>query len=304
MRNSQAPELGAAQYRVLCDLVREHSGLNFGEDSRFVVEKRVARRMAAVEAPSASAYVYELRRGGASDELTALVDELTTNETYFFREVGQLRALVDEIIPEMRMRRNGRPVSVWSAGCASGEEPYTIAMMALEAGLVPGRDLHIYASDIAPSVLKRARRGVYRPASFRETPEPLQQKYFVEKDGVRRLRDDIKSHVDFIHLNLLDTERVALLGRMDVVICRNVIIYFDGDTKKRVIDLFYDRLHPGGYLLLGHSESLITLSSAFELCHLRNDLVYRRPIAGEGTDDPWHRLARETLASFDDEGRR
>jgi len=207
------------------------------------------------------------------------------------------------MIPELLLRRSERPVQIWSAGCASGEEPYTVVMMALEAGLVPGRDLRVYASDISTSVLAKARRGVYRPASFRETSEAMREKYFVDKDGLLRVHDDVKKHVDFIHVNLLDASRVALLGVMDVVLCRNVIIYFDQQTKKRVIDTFYDRLRPGGYLLLGHAESLLTLSSAFELCHLRNDLVYRRPIAGEARTDPWHRLAGAAVAAaVDDDG--
>lgn len=298
------PAMNDAQYRLLCDLVRKHYGLHFSEDTRFLVEKRVARRLDQLGTTSVSSYLYELRRAGpGSDEMSALVDELTTNETYFFRELSQLRALIEEIVPERRLgrpdARSDQPVHIWSAGCSSGEEPYTIVMMALEAGLVPGRDLRIYASDVAPSVLTKARRGVYRPASFRETPDVLRDKYFVEKDGQYRIHDEVKNCVDFIHLNLMDPAKIALLGRMDVILCRNVIIYFDHDTKKQVIDTFYDRMRPGGYLLLGHSESLITLSRSFELCHLRNDLVYRRPVPGEEKTDPWHRLAEQAVADSD-----
>jgi chemotaxis protein methyltransferase CheR len=296
-------KLNDSQFRMLCELVRDQSGLHFDEASRFLVEKRLLRCMAAAEVTSISTYLYQLRSSSSGqDEMGRLVDELTTNETYFFRELGQLRALIDEIIPEL-LRRVSRPVQIWSAGCSSGEEPYTIAMMALEAGLVPDRDLRIYASDIAPSMLAKARRGVYRTGSFRDTPTAMREKYFVDKDEHLRVRDDVRKHVDFVHLNLLDSERTRLLGTTDVVLCRNVIIYFDQETKKQVIDSFYDRLRPGGYLLLGHSESLITLSTAFELCHLRNDLVYRRPIPGEERDDPWHRLAREAAADVDGDER-
>ncbi|MCA9511762.1 MAG: protein-glutamate O-methyltransferase CheR [Myxococcota bacterium] len=304
MAETAATTMTDAQFRLLCDVVRAHAGLHFDEGTRYLVEKRVARRMQAVGATSLSAYLWSLRSPGpGSEELVALVDELTTNETYFFREIRQLRALVDEIVPERLVaggaRRGRGPVQIWSAGCASGEEPYSIVMLALEAGLVPGRDLHVYASDIAPSVLTKARRGHYRPASFRETPDPLRDKYFVEKDGLFRIRDEVRACVDFIHLNLLDPSKIALLGAMDVILCRNVIIYFDAATKKRVIDTFYERLVPGGYLLLGHSESLITVSTAFELCHLRSDLVYRRPIPGEERDDPWHRIAAHAAAAVD-----
>ncbi|MCG8589354.1 MAG: protein-glutamate O-methyltransferase CheR, partial [Proteobacteria bacterium] len=220
----------------------------------------------------------------------------------------QLQALFEEIMPEMleirKANKQPGPVSVWSAGCSSGEEPYTVVMMALEAGLVPGRDLRVYASDIAPSVLTRARRGLYREASFRETEPQLRDKYFSEKDGLWRISDDVKKHVDFIHLNLLDRAKIALLGTMDVILCRNVIIYFDQDTKREVIQTFYDKLRPGGYLLLGHSESLINLSSAFELRHLRSDLVYGKPGAGQSRPDPWHRIVEEAIAKAEDTGGR
>jgi chemotaxis protein methyltransferase CheR len=222
---------------------------------------------------------------------------MTTNETYFFRERSQLNALVHEVLPEMLARRVGhdRPVSIWSAGCASGEEPYSIVMMALEANLVPGRDFRVYASDISRAVLAKARRGIYREASFRETDKAMRLHYFAEKEGLMRVSDEVKRHVDFLHMNLLDGSKSSLLGTMDVILCRNVIIYFDLESKKRVMASFHDRLRPGGYLLLGHSESLINVSSDFELKHLSRDLVYRRPVPGEEKQDAWHATVRRSL---------
>lgn len=161
---------------------------------------------------------------------------------------------------------------------------------------MPGVDFRIYASDISRAVLAKARRGIYREASFRETPESMRLRYFSQKDGLTRISDEVKRHVDFVHMNLLDESRVSLLRQMDVILCRNVIIYFDRETKKRVITTFHDKLRPGGYLLLGHSESLINLSSEFELKHLQRDLVYRRPVAGDEIEDPWHAVARLGLA--------
>jgi chemotaxis protein methyltransferase CheR len=174
-------------------------------------------------------------------------------------------------------------------------------MLAMEAGLVPGNDLRVYASDISRAMLQKARRGVYRQVSFRETPARLRERYFSEKDGLWRITEDVKRHVVFTHLNLLDRSRMALLGTMDVVMCRNVIIYFDMETKRRVIQSLHDKLRPGGFLLLGHSESLINLSSAFDLCHLRNDLVYRRSVPGEPVRDRWHTAAAAALAAADTE---
>jgi chemotaxis protein methyltransferase CheR len=230
---------------------------------------------------------------------------LTTNETYFFREYSQLRALIDEIFEELRLdrdNRGGRPINVWSAGCSSGEEPYSIAMLAREAGLKPGVDVHVYASDISRRMLRKARKGVYREASFRETDPHLRDKYFVEKDRLWQISDDLKRDVDFIHLNLLDTSKIALLRTMDVILCRNVIIYFNTDTKCQVIRIFHEKLRPGGHLLLGHSESLINLSTSFELRHLRRDLVYRRPMPGMTTEDPWNIIAAGAISRSDHDG--
>jgi chemotaxis protein methyltransferase CheR len=295
------PVMSDSEFRMFGELLRNHCGLHFEESSRFLLEKRMGRRVLELGLGSFAAYHYELRRAGGDDELAHLIDILTTNETYFFRERSQLKALVDEISPDLLLHRkagSSRPISIWSAGCSSGEEPYSIIALAMEAGLEPGRDLRVYASDISRPVLTRSRRGVYREASFRETPDDLRARYFVEKDGSHRVCDEVKKHVDFIHLNLLDASKIALLGTMDVILCRNVIIYFDADAKRQVIGTFYDRIRPGGYLLLGHSESLINITSAFELAHLERDLVYRRPVPGEEIHDAWHAIAGNTAASI------
>jgi chemotaxis protein methyltransferase CheR len=296
-------KMSDAEFRMLSELLRRRCGLHFGSESRFILEKRVARRLREIEVTSFSAYHYLVRNtAGGGGEFAQLVDELTTNETYFFRERSQLRALITEIIPELRRQRDTRidaPVSIWSAGCSSGEEPYSIVVLAQQAGLVPGVDFRVYASDISQRMLHKARQGAYREASFRETDASLRDRYFAEKEGLWRISDGIKEHVDFIHLNLLDRSKIALLGAMDVILCRNVIIYFDVETKRQVIQTFYEKLRPGGHLLLGHSESLINLSNSFELRHLRNDLVYRRRATSLLLDDPWHAAAEAAIRQVD-----
>jgi chemotaxis protein methyltransferase CheR len=309
--------LSDAEFRMFGELVRSHCGLHFGEDSRFLLEKRIARRLRELDIASFAAYHFRLRNQGPGDnELSKLIDELTTNETYFFRELGQLRALIHEIFPELLVDRSAssrsrvassgsrtavrRPVNIWCAGCSSGEEPYSIAIMAREVGMKPGVDLRVYASDISTRALRKARQGIYREASFRDTDALLRDKYFVEKDRLWQISNEIKKDVDFIHLNLMDRSKIALLGSMDVILCRNVIIYFDAETKCQVIKTFYEKLRPGGHLLLGHSESLINLSTEFELRHLRNDLVYRRPLPGFAPKDPWHVAAEAAISKNDD----
>ena len=297
------PVMKDREYRWFAEFVRAHCGISFGPDTRFLLERRVARRMRELGITSISAYQYELRNDSRRDgELAALIDEITTNETYFFRERSQLRALVGEILPEALVARRERgtgPVSVWSAGCSSGEEPYSIVILAREAGFDPERDLRVYASDISRRMMKRARAGSYREASFRETEPAVRARYFEEKDGLWTVSDAVKKCVDFIHLNLMDRSRIALLGAMDVILCRNVMIYFDADTKREVIHTFEDKLRPGGHLLLGHSESLINVSSGLELRHLKNDLVYRKPIPGLLRPDPWHTAAMRAIGDVE-----
>ena len=202
-----------AEYRIFCDLLRGSCGLHFDAATRFLVEKRLARRIGETDHGSFASYLYELRNGARSEEeLSTIIDLLTTNETYFFRERSQLNALVQEVIPEMLSRpgRANRPISIWSAGCSSGEEPFSIVMLGLDAGLKSGRDFRVYASDISRSMLAKARHGVYREASFRETETALRSRHFSQKDGLTRIADSVKREVDFIHLNLLDKTKVCV----------------------------------------------------------------------------------------------
>ena len=212
-------------------------------------------------------------------ELENAVEVLTTNETYFFREEYQLRAFRDEILPQLKDRaeeRGTRRLALWSAGCSSGEEAYTLGILIEDSGLFKGWDVRIYGNDISRRVLHKARRAVYTEASFRTTDDRYLQ-YFVDVPEGRQVHPRIRAMCHFGHLNLLDHSRTAIVGRVDAVFCRNVLIYFDPDSRKKAIDTFYHRLVAGGYLLLGHSESLLNASTAFELVHVSTDLVYRRP---------------------------
>ena len=298
-----------AEYRMFCELLRTRCGLYFDDNMRFIVEKRLARRVAKLELGSFGAYHYYLRNGqGGDDEFACVIDELTTNETYFFRERRQLDALIHEIIPEQLLRKRHAgittPVNIWSAGCSSGEEPLSIVMLGLEANLRPGIDFRVYASDISSNMLQKCRAGLYREASFRETEPSLREKYFTKKDNLSKVSESIRKEIDLIQINLIDRSNVALLRSMDSIVCRNVIIYFDLETKKQVIGTFHDKLIPGGYLLLGHSESLINVTNQFELAQLTDDLVYRRPGLGNEIADPWQTLAKAAIDEVDEPRRK
>jgi chemotaxis protein methyltransferase CheR len=218
-------------------------------------------------------------------ELEEVIERLTTKETYFFRQEYQLRAFRDELLPRIaHANREQKRLAVWSAGCATGEETYTLAMLILESGLFSDWDVRVIGSDISKRGVAHARRGVYRPSAFRVTAPEQKSHFFREAEDGSHILEDVKKLCHFAQLNLLDGGRAGFVGRVDVVFCRNVLIYFDVKSRRRVIDVLYERLIPGGYLLLGHSESLLNLSTAFELVHLREDLVYRKPPATERWD--------------------
>jgi CheR methyltransferase, SAM binding domain len=180
-------------------------------------------------------------------------------------------------------------------------------MLTRESGLFPGRSVRIFGSDISRRCLTAARRGVYGPSAFRAMPVDLRRRYFTERADGAHVADDLRTICQFGHLNLLDTPRSTVVGRVDVIFCRNVLIYFDDVSRRRVIEMFYERLLPGGYLLLGHSESLLNVSTAFELVHLREDLVYRKPLSSTRfwssgdffrRDSAMDPMARGTLRPF------
>lgn len=268
-------------FRHLRDLVYDHCGILIRDDMKYVMERRLWPRLEALGLRDFAAYHHHLRFDGArKSELDLGVEALTTHETYFFREPHQLRAFSDELLPLIAERNaSSRRLRIWSAGCSSGEEAYTIAALLHESGRFGGWDVEIYGTDISRRVLATARKAEYGPSALRSTtPEQLQQCF--EAIGPRfKVRDNLRQLVSFGHLNLLDGEMAQLVPRMDVIFCRNVMIYFDTPARHRVLQLFFEKLNEGGYLLLGHSESLISLTADFELVHLKNDLVYRRPSA-------------------------
>lgn len=271
-------------FRLIRDIIKDYCGLYFDDASRYLLEKRLSRRVRNHHLSDFRDYYRFIRYDKRTEEeLTAIMDVLTVNETYFFREQNQLKAFSEEILEELKAVNRGRKtLRIWSAGCSTGEEPYTIAMLINERGHFNGWDIEIHGSDINQWVLQTARRGVYRRNSFRTTEPYFISKYFIEEDGSFKISDAAKKHVNFSYLNLLDPLKSRFLGKMDVVFCRNVLIYFDHASRRRVIENFHDRLVDGGYLLLGHAESLINISTAFTLKHLKNDMVYQKPNGNTG----------------------
>jgi len=296
------PQLRADDYRLLRDLVNERLGIWFGPDSRSSLERRLRERLTFCGVSSFGDYYQLLRYGPLSEgEWEEAAELLTTHETYFFREDYQLRAFKNEVLPMLAERnRSRRRLQIWSAGCSTGEEVYTVAMLVLESGLFDGWEVRVYGSDLSKRCIAAARRGIYGPLAFRSTPEDLKRTWFtqvptpaseaISAPGGRAAAPlssssvipEVRALCQFGQMNLLDEERTHLVGRCDVIFCRNVLIYFDAPTRRRVIEMFHERLVSGGVLLLGHAESLLNVSTAFELLHLKEDLVYRKPSTSIG----------------------
>src|SRR5512147_2321377 len=282
MLNEQLIPLSDDVFRLLRDFIHDYCGIFFDDGSKFLLERRLNRRLEQHQLKSFEEYYHYLRYDRRrEEEIIILVDNLTTNETYFFREGAQLKAFSEEILPEIRIKNAARKsLRIWSAGCSTGEEPYTIAILLLESGDW-WRDwqVEIIGSDINQRVLHAARKGVYKKGAHRATDPGMLAKYFtLDEKGDYRVIDRVKELVSFSYVNLLDPHKTSLIGGMDIIFCRNVIIYFDREAKKKVIESFYHKLRDGGYLLLGHSESLINLSNAFVLRTLKHDMVYQKPL--------------------------
>ena len=271
-------ELPDDVFRLLRDSIYKRTGMWFADSAKYLLQKRLSPRAKELNFDSFQKYFYFLQYDPrAEGEFDQIYDLVTTNETYFFREPAQLAAFAEEIIPDILARKSIRKIRIWSAGCSSGEEPYSIAMLLSERGFYGHAVFEIFASDINQAVLSKARRGLYRENAFRATDPGVRERYFArDADGSWRISDEIRNRVSFGRLNLYDEPRVSLLGHVDIIFCRNVIIYFDESSKRVVVGNFYNRLVDGGYLLLGHSESLISLSTQFKLRHLKNDMVYQK----------------------------
>jgi chemotaxis protein methyltransferase CheR len=262
------------EFVALRDLVRERFGIWYDDQKRFLLLSRLSTRLAKRGFETYGAYAnflrYDPRR---EDEWSDLASVLSNNETYFFRERAQLKTLASAILDEF-LKRSPR-VRLWSAACSSGEEPYSLAMTLLETGKISDAMLSIRATDISPRVLDLAGKGFYRALSFRATEPAMIQKWFHPQGDGFVVDERVKRLVSFARLNLLDGSAVAGGGPFDAIFCRNVLIYFDKPTQKRVVESFAKALRPGGYLFLGHAESLFHLTDLYEPIVGPDAIVYR-----------------------------
>ncbi|RYE84658.1 MAG: protein-glutamate O-methyltransferase CheR, partial [Myxococcales bacterium] len=237
--------LDDASRRVLLQLLRETAGLEFSTDTSFVLERRLQDRLVALSLDSFDDYVRLLRSPAGRAELEHVLDEVTTHETYFFREEYQLRAFRDELLPRLHaLAERRRRMTIWSAGCSTGEEVYTVAMLVDASHLFDDWNVRVVGSDLSRRCIERARRGVYGPSSFRSMPRDLLDRYFTLDERQHRVDDSIRAYCAFFQANLLEPERHLGVGRAEAIFCRNVLIYLAEPARRQVLELLFARLEP------------------------------------------------------------
>jgi chemotaxis protein methyltransferase CheR len=258
----------------LSHMIKDYCGLSFNERLS-TLQKKVDNRIVELGVTYAD-YCDYLTRNPA--EWDIMIELVTINETYFYREENQLIECSSVVLPLLKKKRFGGPIRIWSAACSTGEEPYTLAMLIQETGhFLPG-SIEIIATDINKKVLEKANKGWYHKGSFafRRIPENLLEKYFTPIDSGYQIKDSIKKMVNFQNVNLLNKQKIAQIGEVDIIFCRNVLIYFDHMTTKQVIESLHKTLAPDGYLFLGHAESITESDLGFQKAYSEKTFYYRK----------------------------
>ncbi|WP_028575534.1 CheR family methyltransferase [Desulfonatronovibrio hydrogenovorans] len=270
------------EFEELRSFIYQLAGIDVPKQRKYLLENRLRSRIIELKLKSFSEYYQYLRHGAdRKQEIEVFCEKMTTNETSFFRDQKQLDVFRDSILmPTLDEQKNSgrKSLNIWSAGCSSGEEPYTLSMMLheiLKLGII-GWKIRITANDISSAMIEKAKQGLYNDYSLRNTPKDIIARYFTKEPGGYRIHPKVQKNVNFQKINLNDTAALKTIPRSQIVFCRNVIIYFDLAMKKKVINAFYDNLQPGGYLILGHSESLHSITNIFQPVRKPGGMVYQR----------------------------
>lgn len=285
--NPRGEDLKDPAYLKIRDLIYQSSGIYQSEEKLYLLASRCARRVSALKLKTPSEYVQFLTtRTNRDEELRLLLNEITIGETYMFRSPPQLEALKTVILPQLIAAKGSlgfKRLRVWSAGCSTGEEPYTLAMFLFEEMVhqLAGWTFDITATDLNDNSLAHAKTGIYGEYALRSTSELLRKKYFKPHDAKQlQAGDQLKSVIRFDRINLNDDSKMLFLKGMDVIFCCNVLIYFDLASKRKVVQHFHSNLLPGGYLFLGHAESLYQVDDRFHLVHFPGTIGYWKPPIG------------------------
>ncbi|MEY4414985.1 MAG: hypothetical protein RIQ53_2278 [Pseudomonadota bacterium] len=282
--SQRAPSITPADFEKFRDFFYRKTGIYFDDSKRYFVDKRLVERIEATGAEDFRSWFIALRFEAKGEELQQLVNAMTVNETYFFRESYQFDCMVNDMLNEVAKRKKpGGRIKIWSIPSSTGEEPYSIAIYLLERwALINDYEVEILSSDIDTSVLASAHRGVYSARSVGQLPKDYLTKYF------RRLNDnefaisrDLVAAVEFSRVNLSDPADTRRFRDIDLIFCRNLLIYFDDLSRRVAAENMFDAMSPGGFICLGHSESMSRISSLFDVRRFRDAMVYQKPLSGD-----------------------
>jgi len=280
---TEEPAISTADYESFCDFFYRQTGISFGCNKQYFVDKRLIERIQKAGTENFARYFQALKSSASTAEFEQLINLLTVNETYFFREDHQFECMVQHILPELTARkRKGERLRIWSMPCSTGEEPYSIAIFLLEKfPAVDDFDIEIIGSDIDTNVLAAARLGVYETRALHRLSRTLVQRYFTAlPDAKFRLSESLRDSVRFTQVNCTETAAMRPYGNIDLIFCRNMLIYFDDKSRLTAVQHFYDSLSPGGFICLGHSESMARISAIFVPRSFPQGMVYQKPLGG------------------------
>ncbi|CAK0776208.1 Chemotaxis protein methyltransferase 2 [Azospirillaceae bacterium] len=265
-----------------CEFLYRKTGLRFDDKKRYYLERRLSERVRDIGASNFREYLSLLHTDQNEKELQMVVNSMTVNETYFFREQYQFDCLVRNLMPEVtkRRRRQNDRISIWSVPCSTGEEPYSIAIWLLDKwAQADDFEIEIHASDIDSTVLARARRGVYEARALHLVPSDIRKRYFHQIAEERwQIIDELRESIEFSLVNIASAAQTWKFREFDVIFCRNLLIYFDEVSRRQAVEMFYESLSPGGFVCLGHSESMSRISSLFIPRKFPDALVYQKPL--------------------------
>lgn len=278
--SNKSLEMSNTQFEQWRKFIYEKTGIYFQDNKKYLLESRLLKRIAHLKLSSFDEYFKIVSNSLNKNELRYFYDAITINETFFFRNTGQLDALVQKVIPEIIQNSNGtkKKIRIWSAACSSGEEAYSVAIMLNEfiKPKFPDLTFEIVGTDINQTVLDTAVRGIYGDYAIRNLPVHFLKKYFKQVDGFYEISMDIKSMATFKNANLFDSNDMMYMTNFDVIFCANVLIYFDTNSKIKVVNQLYKSLNRGGYLFIGFSETLHGISKAFSVVSFPKTVGYKK----------------------------
>jgi len=281
----RAESLGLAGHvgTLLMELIHERLGLHYDPSESDRLADRLGPLVVDRRLDSFMDFYYQLKYSPEPDDWSKIMDALSVQETYFWREIDQLRAVADCIVPSLVDASRGRPIQIWSSACATGEEPLTIAMLLAEAGWFDRAAIQVIASDASPAALARARKGEYAERAFRNLPRALKEKYFVATDNRWSVIPELHRRVTYDLVNLVAEDQVRRYASSPVIVCRNVFIYFSDRSIQRVLRVFERSMPSPAFLCMGVSESLLRRTSVFDVQEIGGAFVYVKDASAHGS---------------------